>query len=148
MSSKVRIVARAVSVAGLAALSALHVIWASGSSWPAKSTERLAEAVVGQTVEMPGRLPTAVIAAGAAGAACLVSGGLGERGIARFGARFTGTAMLLRAVLGGDVALAALGLPPSSQTFRRLDRRYYRPFAALLGGALWIASSRDRKHGA
>lgn len=136
--------ARVVSVTGLVALSAVHVVWAMGSPWPAKNTARLAEAVVGQAVDMPAADPTAVIAVGAAGAGLMASGALGDGRLPRLGMRALGTVMLLRASLGSDAALAALRLPPSGETFRRLDRRYYRPFAAVLGVSLWLAAAEAR----
>lgn len=139
-----RVAARVVSVTGLVALSALHVVWAAGSPWPAKNTARLAEAVVGQTVEMPAAGPTAAIAVGAAGVGLMATGALGDGRVPRLAMRALGTAMLLRAVAGGDVALAALKLPPSGETFRRLDCRYYRPFAAILGVSLWLAAADAR----
>ena len=139
-----RVAARVVSVTGLAALSAVHVVWAAGSPWPAKNRARLAEAVVGQTVEMPAAGPTAVIAVGAAGVGLMASGALGDGRMPRLAMRALGTVMLLRASLGGDAALAALRLPPSGETFRRLDRRYYRPFAAILGVSLWLAAADAR----
>lgn len=135
------VTARIVSVTGLAAISALHAVWASGSPWPAKNTAALAEAVVGQAIEMPSAAPTAVVAVGTAGTALLAAGALGHRPVRRLALGGMGTVMLLRAVLGGDAALAALRLPRSGGTFRRLDRRYYRPFAAVLGVALWVASA-------
>lgn len=131
-----------IAVSGLAALSGLHAVWATGSSWPAKNAEQLAEAVVGQAIEMPATAPTAVVSAGAAVASLLASGALGDGSVQRLGVRVIGTAMLLRAALGGNVALAALKLPPSGEKFRTLDRRFYRPFAALIGVSLWLAATR------
>lgn len=139
------VTARVVSATGLAAISALHAVWASGSPWPAKSSAALAEAVVGQAIEMPSAAPTAVVAAGSAGTALLSAGALGHGPLRRLALRGMGAVMLLRAVLGGDAALAALRLPPSGDKLRRLDRRYYRPFAAALGVALWVASARSTR---
>ena len=102
---------------GLLGLSVLHGIWVSGSPWPAKDSKQLAEAVVGQTVEMPAAAPTAVVAIGAAGAGVLASGALGNGRIQRAGLRAMGLGMLLRAVFGGGVALALLSLPPAGGTF-------------------------------
>lgn len=135
-----RVLSRVVAFTGLAALSALHVIWSTGRPWPAKNSKQLAEAVVGQAIEMPAAAPTAVVAAGAAAASVLASGLLGDGRIQRNGLRVIGSVMLLRAALGGGVALAALKLPPAGEKFRSLDRRYYRPFAAVLGVALWLAT--------
>ena len=140
MHKGTRIAGRILSVTGLSALSALHAAWAAGSPWPAKNTEQLANAVVGQTVAMPAAAPTAIVAAGAAGASVLASGVLGVGHVQSLTLRALGTGLMLRAILGGDAALAALKLPPSSDKFRRLDNRYYRPFAAVLGVSLWLAA--------
>ncbi|MFF7294162.1 DUF3995 domain-containing protein [Microbacterium sp. NPDC008134] len=142
MPSGIRVIARTTSVIGLSSLAALHAIWASGSPWPAQSPKRLAEAVVGQKVTMPSAAPTAVVAAGTAGAALAASGALGNGRLIRIGLRSLSMVMLLRAALGGDAALAALGMPPAGKRFQRLDRRWYRPFAAILGAALWLSSRR------
>ncbi|MCW1248621.1 hypothetical protein ODZ83_00115 [Acaricomes phytoseiuli] len=56
----------------------------------------------------------------------------------RFGLPALGTALLARAALGGEAALALLQQPPPAETFRDLDQRYYRPLAALLGVSLWL----------
>ncbi|MHA7306646.1 DUF3995 domain-containing protein [Arthrobacter sp. TMN-49] len=140
MDKKTMMAGRIVSGSGLAVLSVLHTAWAAGSPWPAKSRAELAEVVVGQRVEMPSAASTAVVAAGVTGVSLLASGILGDGRMQRFGLRASGTGMLLRAILGGDIALAALRLPPAGDRFRRLDHRYYRPFAAVLGVSLWLAA--------
>jgi hypothetical protein len=91
---------------------------------------------------MPSAAPTAIVAAGSAAAALVTSGALGDRPLFRICLRALAAAMLLRAILGGDAALTVLGLPPAGATFRRLDRRAYRPFAGLLGAALWFVAGR------
>lgn len=139
------VTARAVSASGLAAISAMHLVWATGSAWPAKTAAQLADAVVGQATEVPGPIPTATVAVGAAGASVVASGVLGTGRTQRLALSAIGTALVFRAILGGDAALAALGLPPSSTTFRRLDRRFYRPLAGLLGTAMWVASDGSHK---
>ncbi|MGL3807274.1 DUF3995 domain-containing protein [Paeniglutamicibacter sp. R2-26] len=160
MNTGTRILGRTLGTTGLAALSALHVVWAAGSPWPARSTAELAEAVSGQALpgrslpghsasgrgaEMPLAAATALVAAGTAGAGLLASGALGDGGIQRIALRTVATAMLLRSALGGGAALAALGLPPAGETFRRLDNRWYRPFAAALGVSLLLASGAPRR---
>lgn len=131
-----------IGVAGLLSLSALHGVWAMGSPWPAKSPKQLAEAVVGQAVEMPGAAPTAAVAFATAGAGLLAAGALGDGSVQRRGLRLIGSGLILRAILGGDAALTVLKLPPAGEQFRILDRRYYRPFAAVLGLSLWVVAGR------
>lgn len=132
--------ARILSITGLAGVSLLHVVWAAGSPWPAKDKKQLAEAVIGSHGPMPGAAPTLVIAGGTAVAALLASGAAGDGRVRWLVLRAMGTVMLLRALFGGDSALAAMGLPPAGRTFRRLDNQFYRPFAALLGVSLWLSS--------
>lgn len=145
MSRALRVIARAVAALGLGAIAALHAVWVTGSSWPAQDRKRLGEAVVGQTDVQPAPLSTAVVAAGAAGAGLVVAGAFGDGRLQRLGLRGMGAIMLLRAAFGGEAALAVLGLPPAGDLFRRLDARYYRPFAAVLGLALWIATLGRRR---
>ncbi|MGN7965979.1 DUF3995 domain-containing protein [Microbacterium sp. 22179] len=144
MHSGVRLLARVVGATGLASIAALHAIWASGSPWPATSSEELAEAVVGQSVEMPSAAPTAVVAAGAAGAALLTAGALGSGRPVRLALHGIAAAFLARALLGGGAALTALRLPPAGTRFRRLDARWYRPFSALMGISLWVSTPSSR----
>lgn len=47
--------------------------------------------------------------------------------------------MLMRALFGGNAAIAAMGLPPAGRTFRQLDSHLYRPLTALLGVSLWLS---------
>ena len=56
----------------------MHVVWATGSPWPAKSRRRLAEATVGTATEMPATVPTAVVAAAALAAGAVSAGVLGD----------------------------------------------------------------------
>ncbi len=145
MIAALTLMARIAGVLGLAALAALHALWASGRPWPAKTADQLAQAVIGQPRAIPGVVPTALVAAGSAGASVLASGVLGRGRMQRLGVRVVGTALLLRAAVGGDVVLELAGMPPAGETFRRLDRRYYRPFAAVLGLALWLSARGMRR---
>lgn len=134
--------ARVIGFTGLAAVSALHVAWAAGSPWPAKNKKKLAEATVGSTIEMPEAGPTLIVAAGTGTAALLATGVLGNGHMQRTGLRLMGSALVLRSVLGGEAALAVLGLPESGKKFRELDEKYYRPLTAVLGAALWVAGAK------
>ncbi|MFT3887638.1 MAG: DUF3995 domain-containing protein [Arachnia sp.] len=137
----VRRVARMVGWAGLAACGALHAVWASGSTWPVETKEELAEAVVGNPSAMPSTRATWVVSGLAFFGGAVAAGGLGEGPGAVWLRRAMGAGLLARAVLGGDVALSVLGLPPAGERFRRLDGTAYRPLFALLGVAL-IAGAR------
>ncbi len=135
--------ARIVSGTGVIAVGAAHAIWAIGSTWPARSRRELAEAVVGNPDALPGRGATAVVAATALTAGVVIAGAGGDRDGAVRLRRLAGAALVTRAAVGGEVALAALGLPPAKSKFVALDTRYYRPLCAVLGlGALLGARSR------
>lgn len=140
--------ARTVSTTGLAGASVLHAVWATGSPWPARDKKHLAEAVIGSPGTAPGTVPTLVVAGGTAGAAFLASGVVGDGSVQRLGLRAVGTVMLMRALLGGDATLAAMGLPPAGRKFRLLDNRFYRPLTGLLGISLWLASLARQRQGA
>lgn len=146
MIGAITIAARVVGATAFATLAVLHAIWASGSPWPAKTRDELAEVVIGQPKAIPGTAPTAVVAVGSAGVSLLASGALGHGRMQRLGLRAAGAALLLRAIGGGDAALELMGLPPAGERFLRLDRQYYRPFAALLGMALWVVAAGMKRY--
>lgn len=72
--------------------------------------------------------------------ALLASGALGAGRVQRLGLRALAAVMLARALVGGNPALAAMGLPPAGPLFQRLDRHFYRPVTALLGVSLWLSA--------
>lgn len=126
---------------GLGLIGAVHVVWATGSSWPAKTRPELARAVVGSE-EMPGVIPSGIVAVGALAAGAVVSGTLGDRGIVRPGRILAAAGLLARGGAGGVLACRLLGLPEPAETFRRLDARIYRPLCLVLGLALLIGARR------
>lgn len=137
--------ARVVSGVGLGAVSALHGMWAAGSHWPARDRSALAEAVVGNADALPSGRATATVAGVAAAGAILTAGALGNgKGVVRL-RRLAGLALLTRAAVGGDVALAVLGLPPAKAPFTSLDNRFYRPLCAVLGLAAMVGSRRRQR---
>ena len=97
---------------------------------------------MGQRMALPPAAPTAVVALGSAAAAIASAGGWGHGRIVRGGMRALGSVMLLRAALGGRAALALLGMPRPRERFLHLDRRWYRPAAAVLGVSLWVSAGR------
>lgn len=136
-------VARAVAAVGLVGVGVLHFVWASGSSWPARSGPELADAVVGSNAP-PAAGPTVVVAVGATAAGLVAGGVLGDRPIAVLGRRATAAVLIARALAGGIVACRALGLPEPSARFRSLDARVYRPLCAVLGVAALLGARRPR----
>lgn len=135
MTSKRR-VARFTAWAGLTAAGVLHAVWATGSPWPAKNSKRLGEAVVGNAKALPGAGETWAVSGAAFVGGAIAAGGLGEGRVAVGLRRLMGVGLLARGILGGDVALAVLGLPQAGKRFAELDRRYYRPLFGVIGAAL------------
>ncbi|WP_125099101.1 DUF3995 domain-containing protein [Leucobacter chromiireducens] len=140
--SAFRRLSRVVSGVGLGVVAALHAAWASGSSWPARNRKELTELVVGNRRAMPSPRATATVAGVAGVAAVATAGAFGEGKAVVRGRRLVGLALLGRAALGGDVALALLDLPPAGKKFQRLDARWYRPLCAVLGLAVLCGARR------
>jgi Protein of unknown function (DUF3995) len=83
----------------LAALAALHVVWATGSAWPARNRPRLAQMVAGAE-EMPGRAQCTAVACGLATSSALVGGLAGKGSIARVARGIVCGAFLVRGGAG------------------------------------------------
>ncbi len=126
---------------GLGLIGAIHVVWATGSSWPARTRPELARAVVGSE-EMPGPVPSGIVAVGALAAGVAVSGAAGESGVVRTARVLAAAGVLARGGAGGVLACRLLKLPEPGETFRRLDARVYRPLCLALGIALLIGARR------
>ncbi|MBK0422721.1 DUF3995 domain-containing protein [Leucobacter sp. CSA2] len=138
---------RAVAWAGLTGVGVLHLVWASGSSWPERNRRRLGEAVVGSRGVFPSTAATATVGALLLGAGAVAGGSLGEgRGVTA-ARRFIGAALLARAALGGGASAAMLGLPPVGKRFTRLDRERYRPLCLTLGAATLVGAAPRRASG-
>jgi hypothetical protein len=127
--------------AALAALSALHVAWGLGSSFPFRSRDDLADAVVGSPV-VPAPLDCFGVAGALAVAAALVANVIPlPRPLRR--SLLIGVAGVLgvRSALGflGKTALVSPG--SDSERFVRLDHLYYAPLCLGLSlGALASAT--------
>jgi Protein of unknown function (DUF3995) len=137
--------ARAASVAGaavLAGLSALHLAWAAGSSWPAHDRAELAQVAAG-TGELPGPVPCLQVAAVLAGAAALVAGVGGDRPVARLGRAAVAAGFLTRGVAGLTGSTHRLVSWTPAERFTRLDRRYYGPLCCAIGVAAVAGRSRS-----
>ncbi|QBE49551.1 DUF3995 domain-containing protein [Leucobacter triazinivorans] len=141
MSGGTRI-ARLIGWAGFTAAGALHAVWASGSTWPAKNAKRLRAAVAGSAKAAPSPEATWAVSGAAFTAGAVVAGGLGEGRAAVGLRRLIGLGLLARAAAGGEAALALLGLPAAGKRFRELDRRFYRPLFGVLGLAVLIGAKK------
>lgn len=139
------------SAAGiLGALSAAHLLWGLGSSWPLRSREALARTVGGT----PGAVVPGLGACGAVAGALAAAGGLtvsrvatADRariptGVSHLGVRVVSGVLALRGAFG----FAQSGLSPNSVTpeFRRLDLTAYSPLCLVLAAVLKRVSSGGR----
>jgi len=131
MGSTVRAGAVAGSAA-LAALSALHLAWAAGATWPMSDTTELAEVVAGID-RMPGRGPCLAVGGGLAAAAAVVAGVGGARAIARLARLAVAAGFLVRGTAGVTAQTRRLVSWTPGPRFVRLDRRYYGPLCLLIG---------------
>jgi hypothetical protein len=113
------------------ALGVLHVLWATGSSWPAAE----AGTISGRSGASASPGPGACLAvAGLLGtAAALVSGHPRARpGLARVGSAGVTATFALRGALGLAGRTDLLSPGSTSARFRALDRRYYGPLCLAL----------------
>jgi Protein of unknown function (DUF3995) len=128
---------RTVPLAGatvLAGLSALHLAWAAGSAWPARSRSELSAVMAGRS-EVPSPVACVVVATGLAGAAGLVGGVGGDRPVARLARAALAAGFLVRGVAGlsGNTRLLVPWTP--APRFVRLDRRYYGPLCLAIAAS-------------
>ncbi len=125
--------ATSISTGGaLASLAVLHVLWGQGSSFPYRTRDELADAVVGGRVVPPPAACFAVAGALAIGAALVADVAPVPRGARR--AALLGMAGILgtRSVLGFAGRTAVVSPGSTSETFVRLDRRYFAPLCLAL----------------
>jgi hypothetical protein len=126
-SSSLRLAPRGAAGA-FAALGALHVLWATGSSWPAAEAGTISGR--GGASASPGPVACLAVAGLLGTAAALVTGHprawAGGR-VSRVGSAGVTATFALRGALGlaGRTDLVSPG--STSARFRELDRRYYGP---------------------
>jgi hypothetical protein len=124
--------ARYAASAALAAISALHVMWARGSSFPFAGGDALADAVVGSPA-VPSSSACLAVAGALAFASGLVAGApVVPRPLRRPGIATVTAVLTLRGVAGlaGRTDLLVPG--SASPRFRRLDRCCYAPLCLAL----------------
>jgi Protein of unknown function (DUF3995) len=119
------------AAAGLTAIAGVHVIWATGSSWPARDRAALADAVVGRR---DGEVPSPAACFAVAGLLVTAAGVVGARGtrLRRLGARAVVAVLALRGGAGLAGRTDILSPGSSSPRFRELDRRFYAPLCLTL----------------
>ncbi len=119
----------------LAAIAALHLLWAVRIWWPIADESELVRAVAGfpNTDRMPPPVACLVVALAVLIAAIppvLALSGPQLSGLARLVALGAGTVFLARGLIGITPFWARM---TPEQPFRRLDRRYYSPLISALG---------------
>jgi len=131
------------AAAGLAAVSALHAAWATGSCWPAVDRRSLADTVAGAR-DMPGPAACLAVSAALAAAAAVTAGVGGEQPLAVTARAAVAVTLSARAATGltGGTHLLVPWTP--SARFVDLDRRLYGPCCGLLA-ALVAAGLRERR---
>jgi Protein of unknown function (DUF3995) len=123
-----------VASGGFLTLAGLHVVWATGSSWPLRDEGELLDQVVGR----PGGTapsPAACLAvAGALTTAAALVSGRPRRWpwLSRAGSAGVVAALATRGALGIAGRTDALVRGSSSQRFRDRDRRVYGPICLTL----------------
>lgn len=110
-------------------------MWATGSPWPARSRDALADAVTGSRTGLPPAPVTVAVGAGLLAAGVGTATGAVPR-VQNVVRGVVGAGLLARAALGGARTTRLLGMPAPSETFLRLDARAYRPLVAVLGIAM------------
>lgn len=131
------------AAAGLAGAAALHALWASGSTWPERDYDDLANLVVGRAA-FPSRPLTAGVAGLLLTASAVAAAASGptpsQSWVVRMGARTVAAILLTRGV--GGLAASTLAVGNASDTFRRWDRRLYSPLCLVLAAGVAAGSRR------
>jgi hypothetical protein len=144
MSAPLDLAPRA-AVAALSALGVLHLVWATGSSWPLPDTDEWAGAVSGRPPgQNPGPVACVTVAALLGTAAALVGGHPRSRpGVSRLGSAGVVATFMLRGALGlaGRTDLVSPG--STSARFRAADRRLYGPLCLAIAATALPAVTRS-----
>jgi hypothetical protein len=138
----VTVTARNLAAVSLGSLSALHVLWSTGSSWPARDRETLAEAIGGFS-RVPGTGACLMVATLLGTAATCVVGipGYPAR-ITRLGSAIASFVLFAR----GSVGLAGrMPHAKRSRTFAELDRRVYSPVCLVIATLTLAGALRDNR---
>lgn len=132
------------AVGGLGALTALHAIWARGSTWPSADHDALAELVVGRR-PFPGSGLCWAVAGLLAGATAVsaahadllpVPGGGASPPVRRAAGVLVG-GLVIRGATG--IVASGLGLGGATPQYRRWDLALYSPLCLGLAGLLVLA---------
>jgi hypothetical protein len=125
---------------GLGSISALHVLWGRGSTFPFKQRHDLNDHVVGRQISPSPAACNTVACLLAVAAVSVERAARGSSSVAKIAAAGCGAVLAARAGLGfsGRTHLAVPG--STSASFRRNDRRIFAPVCAVLAlGATYAA---------
>jgi hypothetical protein len=130
----------------LSGLSVLHVVWATGSSWPAGSRDALADAAAGQGSDSVPSPAACLAVAGLLAAAATFVSGRPRRvpWLARAGTAGVTATFAARGVAGVAGRTDLLSPGATSERFRRLDRRFYGPLCLATAALAAPGATRRR----
>ena len=130
--------------ATLAGLAVLHVLWGRGSSFPFRTRDELADAVVGSPSVPPPGACFAVAAALASGAALVADVAPVPRGLRRTALLVMAGILGTRSALGFTGRTTVVSSGATSATFTRLDRRFFAPLCLALAVGTLVARCGSR----
>lgn len=125
------------AAAVLAAIGGLHVVWATGSSWPAKDAEVLSGSVAGRKADDSFGPVACLSVAGLLGVASGLFAGYPRQTprLRRLGAAGVITVLSVRGGFGLAGRTDALVPGSASERFKTLDRRCYSPLCLAIAVA-------------
>ncbi|HEX4443935.1 MAG TPA: DUF3995 domain-containing protein [Galbitalea sp.] len=136
-------IAPVVGAVGIAAIAAIHLLWATGSSWPYRDRGELAEQIAGRP-DMPSARACVLVGGALAGAATVVAVPGRRRWPIRVARAGVAAGLLVRGVAGvaGRTDLLLTWTP--SEEFVRKDRRFYGPLCLVLAALSAISLRQPR----
>lgn len=128
------------TVVCLGSISALHVLWGRGSTFPFRDRQVLNDQVIGRQASPSPTACNGVACLLAAAAVVVVRAERSTSITSRLAAETCGLVFAVRAILGfaGRTDLAVPG--STSASFRRNDRRVFAPICALLAAGATTAA--------
>lgn len=128
----------------LGGLSAVHLAWANGSTYPFKNRKELALKTTGQK-QAPSPQGTAAVGGALAVGAALAAGAGSGNGLGRFLRRGLTLVFAARAVTGyRGTTLDSLGWKGNAEFVER-DRRFFAPLCAVIAGGLLLSDPAWRR---
>ena len=127
----------------LGSISALHVLWGRGSTFPFRQRDDLNDHVIGRPASPSPAACNAVAFLLAVAAVSVERAGRGSSIVARIASAGCGAVLATRAGLGFSGRTDVVAPGSTSAAFRRNDRRFFAPLCTLLAaGAVAAAMGR------